>query len=140
MQEDLELIRANELMTLIILPVDDDQTVEQVRFDWTVTEFTETRMVIQLEFDEPYEISVYEEINFISLKINHYDLFVRQKDGWSVSYSERVSKELPKISDKDIAETVEEIGVVIGNAGKGTILIIFILRMIGSHKVNELLG
>ena len=60
------------------MPVEDYQTEELVRFDWSVTKFSETEMVIQLDFDEPYEISVYEETNSISLKINHFDLFVRQ--------------------------------------------------------------
>ena len=45
-QKDLDLIRTKEMLTLIVLPVEDDQTEEQVRFDWTVNEFTETGMVI----------------------------------------------------------------------------------------------
>ena len=68
--QDLEKIKEEPQLILTVQPIEEDQDEEQVRFDWSITRFTESKMVIQLAFEQPYEISVYEEKNYISLQIN----------------------------------------------------------------------
>lgn len=43
-------------------------------------------MKIQLSFEDPYVISATETKNQLSIEVKNYDLFVRKKDGFSVSY------------------------------------------------------
>ena len=49
--QDLEKIKDEPQLILTVEPIEEDQNEEKVRFDWSVTSFTESKMVIQLLFE-----------------------------------------------------------------------------------------
>ena len=69
----VEDIRARQKLELDVLPY-DDQTKEDVKFEWSVKSFAEDKMTIKLVFDRPFEIK---RENIFTVIVTDNSLFIR---------------------------------------------------------------
>ena len=66
-------IESGKKLELEVLPF-EEQSKEDVQFEWSVKTFEEKKMTIQLIFDKPYEIS---KENIFIITIKDIELFIR---------------------------------------------------------------
>lgn len=139
---DLVKIKTEQMLELTVVSYSEgDETGENLKFDWEVMSFTENEMTIQLKFEgSPYEISSGELKDMLKIKVKDYDIFVRQSDGFYVLYDTQYAVNLPLLGDNAVVEVGQVVGGVVGSIGKSEILIIFLLRILGSFQLNKLLG
>jgi len=60
------------------------QSIENLSFNWTVSNFTENELILQIIFLNPKHVSIYSESDGLELTINGYHLFV-DKEGTSIA-------------------------------------------------------
>lgn len=70
-------------LTVNVQPV-EDQAVEHVAFDWSVSSFSKTELELTLIFEQPHKISAREVPNMLEIGVADPNLFIRIKDGHSV--------------------------------------------------------
>ena len=136
----LDGIKETEQLFVEIPPV-ADQTETQIKFDWSVQSYTANSVVISLLFEAPHYISVYNEFkNYVEIEINDSSLFVREQDRFSIPRKTFLTKDLPRMSDKSLAGTFKALGDIVAVAGKGQLIVVIALQMLGSYKLNQYLG
>ena len=59
-------------------------------------------MVIQLNFENPHEISASDISNKLSVEVKDNEVFTRKSDGFSVPYKTVVQEKLPKFGSLDV--------------------------------------
>ena len=64
----------------------EGQTRDDVALDYTVSQFTENFMLIEIEFIKPYLISMMEEPNVATLTLNDPSKFKRASDNVEIEH------------------------------------------------------
>ena len=64
------------------------QEPEKIAMDWTITEFTPSKMKIKLDFSEPLHVS-FEEPDILQIYFADPDLFISE-DGISIQEQDRI--------------------------------------------------
>ena len=108
-----------------------EQLSEQVAFDWTIAEFTSTELKIQLNFDEPNQISSLSEPNIIQVTIfRSKDFFERHKDGFLIEVPAKLEANLPRMITKEQVERVASAASLVSRVGKSTLWFTVAQRML----------
>ena len=70
---------------------------EGIQYDLHIKEWTETGMVLQLDFEYPRNVSIYDKFDHLIIKIKNTDLFVSKESGIKVSENHMLLQEgIPK--------------------------------------------
>lgn len=126
-------------LELTIDPV-EGQTSAQVKFDWSVQQFTGRQLLLQLKFDDPYEISTSEDLtNRLRVQVWNTNLFIRASDGASIENLVSSEFKIPRVTPEDSLNTSKTIGDGISYIGKTSIFLTAILLFVG-YSVNIVLS
>ena len=129
-------VKEKNKLQLEVLPY-DEQSQEDVSFDWSVQSFSEDKMTLHLVFDKPYVIR---RENIFVLTVTDVALFIRQKDGYAINEGTKLEQDLVVQIDKSLGETIDGLGNSMGYVGKGQLIILFLLSSFLSYGLSKIFG
>ena len=79
-------------------------------FDWEIVEYTESKLVVQLDFENSLYVASHPSPDELKIRINNLDFFV-DVDGMTLPVEFTVlSREVPPQLDTGVAESLESTG------------------------------